>query len=118
MFSDPQSLTIGGTATPLARVSMGNRTGTFENADNTIALQISHTNGKSERGVVRLDAKKVAPDPVNPAVNRTYKAAVYTVIDKPSNVGYTDAEVSDLAKALMAWLTVPANLTKFLGQES
>lgn len=116
MFADPQSITIDAVATSLPKVSASGRTGVYESADGNLMLTISHTNGKRQRSVVRIDHKKVGSDPLNPTTNKPYGSSVYLVVDQPV-VGYTDAELKSIAKGLTA-LVNDAFLTRFLGQES
>lgn len=117
MFSDPQSVTIDGTAVSLPKVSSVGRKGTYETPDGAVVLTINHTNGKRAWSTVRIDRKKIGPDVMNPSVNRQISQSVYIVADTPLT-GFTDLETGNDLKGLMAWLTVPANLSKFLGGES
>lgn len=118
MLTDPQSITYDGSATSLPRVSVQGRSSTYESADGSLKLTVSHTNGKRERSEVRLDHTKVSSDPLFPSQNKPYSLSVYGVVNRPLNTGYTDAEaqlVYDALTALMANATFKA---KFLGQES
>lgn len=117
MLSDPQSVTIGTTPVSLPRVSVGDRKATYESADGSKTLNISHVNGKRSRSVVRLDDSKMASDPANPSINKQVGASVYTVVDAPPT-GYTDAELTDLVKANTTLINSTGFLAKFLGQES
>lgn len=117
-FTEPLSVTIGGTATPLNRIDgPANRRGVFENSANDLSLTFSHANGKTERSVARLDSKKIAADQLNPALLRQLKAGAWLVVERPP-VGYTDAEMTDLVKGLTTLINSTGFLAKFLGQES
>lgn len=118
MFSDPQSITIAGSAKSLPRVSSGDFAGQFRASDGAYVLSVKHTSNKRDRSVVRLDAKKVGTNPLDPAKNLPYTASVYLVVDSPSQTsGFTSTELEDLTKGLVAYLTA-ANVTKFIGKES
>lgn len=118
MFTDPQSVTIDGTPISLPRVSVGNRTATYESGAGTHTMSISHTNGKRTRSVVRLEVSKNAADPFNPSTNRPYSMSTYLVVDAPPNVGFTDAELEDIVLGLTTKIEEAGFLAKFLGQES
>ena len=118
MLSDPNSVTYNAVATSLPKVDSGNRRGVYESADNTLRLTVTHTNGKRERSEVRLDHKKNATDPLDPTRNRPYDMSVYLVVNRPFNVGYTDAEAQLVYDALVAWVSNATNKGKILAQES
>jgi hypothetical protein len=118
MFADPQSITINGVATSLPRVSMGELTGQFRAADATLTLSVKHTQGRTDRSVVRVDSKKLGANPLDPSKNLPYTASVYTVVEAPAGgQGYTSVELENLIKGHAAYLTA-ANVTKIVGKES
>jgi hypothetical protein len=117
MFTEPQSVTVSGSAKSLPRVQYGDRNGTFENVTAGIALKLSHMIGKRNRRTVRLDSTKTSADPFQTDVNRQYSMSAYLVIDHPP-VGFTAVEAEANAKALVDWLAVAGNLTKVIGGES
>ncbi len=117
MFTDPLSVTYNAVATPLPRVDSGNRRALYESADDALRLTIAHTNGKRQRSELRLDHQKNVADPLNPSVYRPVNASLYLVANRPV-VGYTDAEVQLIMDALLGFIGVSGNKTKFLGQES
>lgn len=118
MFADPQSITISGSAKSLPRVSSGEFTGQFRASDGAQNLTVKHTQSKRDRSVLRLDAKKLGANPLDPTKNLPYTASVYVVLDAPaSGQGFTSVELEDHVKALAAYLTA-ANVTKFVGKES
>jgi hypothetical protein len=119
MFSDPQSVTIGGVATSLPRVGSGLGTGVFSAADSSVTLSISHTNGKRVRRTAILTKKLLATDPITPSNNIPVSGRFYVVADFPVQ-GITQDQQKDLAAALAVWLTAStnANLIKLLGGEA
>lgn len=118
MFSDPQSITIAGAAKSLPRVSSGDFTGRFRSGDGAYELAVSHTSGKRDRSVVRVNTRKVGANPLDPSKNVPYTASAYIVLDGPAQTsGFTNTELEDLVKGLVAYLSA-ANVTKFVGKES
>lgn len=117
MFADPQSVTINAVAQSLPAIARNTDSSVYQKDDATVKMTISHQyKAERNRFVVRLDANKVAADPLASANNRVYNHSVYLVMDKPV-VGYTNTETQQLAAALSAWCT-SANLLKVLGGES
>jgi len=116
MFADPQSLTIATVAQTLPATERNGQTSVYKKDDDAYRLTIGHQYGRRNRFTVRLDAQKIAPDPLAASNNQIYTASVYLVLDKPP-VGYTNAELKDMAVALSAWAT-SANLLKVLGGET
>ncbi len=119
MLADPQSVTVNAVAQSMPRVSSGTNRGSFQKDDETYSLTISHEYGKKTRRLVRLDNRKVAPDPLFPAQNTYYTAGVYLVVEEPP-VGYTNAELKLIVDGFLAYLSASsgANVTKILGGES
>lgn len=118
-FSDPQSVTIAGTANPLPRTGSSDNTGSFTKDDGNVKLTVSHAYNKRTRRVIKLEHRKVAPDPLFPAQNTPYSASIYIVVDVPP-VGYTPAEIKGIWDGFLANLSAStaANTVKFLGGES
>jgi hypothetical protein len=117
-FSDPQSVTIG-TAQSLPRTGSSDNAGTFRKDDQSVTLTVTHAYGKRGRSVARVDHKKIAADPLQPATNVPYSASVYLVLDKPIT-GYSPTELLQLVTGLTTWLTASSNAAaaKFIGGES
>lgn len=115
-FSDPQSVTVNAVAQSLPRVSSNGNASMYQKDDGNYMLTISRIVGKRRRYSIRLDARKIAPDPLASANNLEYSASVYMVIDAPK-IGYTNAELKDIALALTAWST-STNLLKVVGNEN
>jgi len=119
MFSDPQSVTIGGVATSLPRVGSGIGQGVFQTPDSTTTLNVSHSYGKRNRRTAKLTAKYLSADPLTPSNNIPVSGSFYVVADFPIQ-GITPDQQKDLAAALSVWLTAStnANLIKLLGGEA
>lgn len=118
MFTDPQSVTISGSAVSLPRTSSGVNAGTYTSADSAVKMTVSSQYGKRNRRTVRLEHSKIAADPLTSA-NTKYSMTAYVVFDTPA-VGYTVAEAQAVIAGLTAWLTAStgANVAKVLGGEN
>lgn len=119
MFSDPQSVTISGSAISMPRVSGGVNSGTFTSNDGIATLKVAHQYGRRNRRKIELDHTKVSPDPFLPTTNVQVGMGVYLVVDAPK-VGYTVAEQKAVIDGFLASLsaTSGALITKFLGGEN
>ncbi len=116
MFSDPMSIDYAGAPVSLARTGSGLNQGTFVGPDG-LNVRISHTYGKRERSVFRIDTRKIGADPLATGINREYSASAYVVLDQPV-VGFSDIEITNLLNGLVDALSVDANLTRFVRGES
>lgn len=117
MLLDPQSVSVGGVAKALPRVSVGANTATYKSSDGNITYTVSHAYGKRTRRNVRLDFRKVAADPLLDGVSRPYTMSAYIVIDHP-DIGFTNTEIETNTKALVDELAETGLLAKVLGGES
>jgi hypothetical protein len=119
MFSDPQTVTINAVPFTLPRVDSGGNKGIYQSNDGLVKLSVSHTYGKRNRRMLRLDHSKIAADPLLADRNLRYSMSVYTVFDTPI-VGYTVAEAKLISDALNAYAAASsgAQITKILGGES
>lgn len=115
-FADPQSVTIGGTAVPLARTGMTLDAGTFTSSTRDATMLVRHSTGKRTRHNVVLRQDKTVSDPLIPSQNRPVSFQVSLTADIPTS-GVSSADAAELVKAIVAWAT-PANVTKLLGGES
>lgn len=115
-YADPQSLTIDGTAVSLPRVGSSNSSGTFRSADQTVSLEISHTDNKRIRRLVRLRSSAVVASPLVPNQNVAVSNQVYLVLDQPKN-GISPETLVAHVKALAAWLSAGTNAQKFVTGE-
>jgi len=122
MLADPQSVTpptlgaqslprVGGGPTPTSSV--------YRKSDGTMLLTISHSYGKRNRHVARVDFSKIAADPLISAQNIKYSMSAYLVIDEPIT-GFSRAECADIANGLIAYLAAStyAKVTNIVGGES
>lgn len=118
-FTDPQSITINAIANSLPRVSSQGDKSTYSKDDGTLKLTISHSYGKRNRRVVRVDSNKIVSDPLIPANSVQANMAVYLVMDVPRN-GYTIAEEKQIVDGLLAYLSASSGsaVTKTLGGEN
>lgn len=116
MFTEPQTVTINGVAKALPRVSFGDRKGVFEDTLGN-RLTVSHTTGRRNRHIVRLDTTKTAVDPLLDGVSREYSMSAQLILDVPP-VGFTANEQSINAQALVDWLDAAGILLKVTGGES
>nr|QDH86810.1 MAG: hypothetical protein H3BulkL172605e138_000003 [Leviviridae sp.] len=118
-FTDPQSVTISGTTTPLPRTSTGDGTSKYQSSDGLITFTASTAYGRRMRHVLRLDHSKIAADPLAPAMNAKVSASVYLVIDEP-NVGYDNTELLAIYTGLKTLVTASSDalVSKVLGGES
>jgi len=118
-FSDPQSITISGTTTPLPRTSSGDNEGAFQSADGLIRLSASHNYGKRTRRVLRLDHGKITSDPFIPANNTKVSMSNYIVFDLPV-AGYTNTEALAVYTGFKGLFTASTDalISKVLGGES
>lgn len=115
MFSDAQTVTIASLPYSMPRVSFGDRKGVFEDTVGN-RLSLSHTFGRRNRHVLRLDHTKTAADPLLDGVSKPYSMSVQLLIDIPP-VGYSVGEQLNETLGLVAWCTSP-NLTRLIGGES
>lgn len=119
MLTDPQTVTIDGSAKTMPRISTGNLQAQYSDADGGTKLRVSHTVSNRERSLVRLDLSKVGTDPFVSTVSRPYTAAVYLVIDRPLNgAGFTDAELVKAITGFLSYMSTAGLSAKILGLES
>lgn len=119
MYTEPQSVTISGTANSLKRIDgPSGMKGAFSLPDGTVTLKISHAIGKRRRQSVRLEVAKIAADPLT-AVNTSVGMTAYLVVDTPP-AGYSIADAKAVVLALATWLSAStgANTEFLLGGES
>lgn len=115
MFTDPQSITVNAVAKSMPRVSTGPNSSKYSTADEAFSMVISHTKGKRNRHLVRVNQRAIAADPLT-AENSYQELSAYVVIDEPI-VGFSDTDIGYLVAALAAWLTA-GNVAKVLGSET
>lgn len=118
-FTDPQSVTIGGVAHSLPRVSSGVNQGSFTTNDGLVKLTVSSQYGKRTRRTLRLEHSKIAPDPLISSQNVKFSMSTYIVTDTPVT-GYSVSEAKAVVDALVAYLAAStgARITQLLGGEN
>jgi len=116
MFSDPQSITVAGSAKSMPRVDTNGKKSIYANSDDTYRFTISHQeSGDRVRSMARVDNKAVVADPLT-AVNDFQTLSFYLVIDRPQ-YGFSSTQVNDLVAAVKTWLD-STNVGKLFGRES
>lgn len=111
MFADPQSVTINGVATSLARTKIGPDSAVYTSADGNTTMTTKQTSTAGRfRREVRLSQQKISADPIS-ALNTSKGFSVYLVVDEPK-AGFSDLEIAYLVNALVGSWATPANLTR------
>lgn len=116
-FADPVTVTVNAVAKVMARVISSGKSATYQLADETFKLTVSHTITKDGRvrSMIRLDQRAIVADPLS--TENEYKTlSSYYVIDRP-DYGFTLAQVQQHTAGLFAWLDATA-IGKIYGQES
>nr|QDH91450.1 MAG: hypothetical protein H2Bulk36754_000002 [Leviviridae sp.] len=118
-FSDPQSITISGTPISLPRTFVEDTTSKYSSADGLVILTASHSLGKRNRRVLRVDHSKIAPDSFRPAENTEVSMSNYMVFDLPPT-GYTNADAKAVYTGFKTLFTATSDalIDKLLGGES
>jgi hypothetical protein len=118
-FSDPQSITISGTAIPLPRISTMEDESIYQSGDGLVQVQASHDSGKRYRHLLRVNHSKLAPDPFRPTENVKVSMSHYIVFDVPV-AGYTATEQIAVYAGFKAMYSASSDalITKLLGGES
>jgi hypothetical protein len=119
MLSDPQSVTIGGTAVSLPRTAITANGASYVAPDSATRLEVLHTYGRRNRHMVRVRTDKIAADPLLASNNRRLSATAGFYIDVPPE-GFSVTEQVALVKSLTDALSAStmALTTKVVGGES
>lgn len=117
MFTEPLNVTVSGAVKALARIGTSDLRGVFNNTAAGIKASISHTSGKRDRHVVRLDFDKLTPDAFTEGINRKVSMSVQLSVDVPP-VGFTVAEIEANTQAAIDKLDEAGVLTKLINWES
>jgi hypothetical protein len=120
MFTDPQKVKFDGTTeTEVPRVSTGALNSTYVSSDGLSKLEISSTQGRRKRHMVKLTVNKIIASVLNPAQNEEVSTSCYLVVDRPVS-GFTNAELKKLVEGMVAFLSASSYsaTTKVLGMES
>jgi hypothetical protein len=118
-LSDPQSVTISGTAISLPLTGRDLANGVYTSSDGTTKLSVSHVSATRNRTTIRLDLNKLASDPYVAGNSNKVSSSVYIVVNTPKN-GYSTTEMVAATVGLLGLLTAGTNavLTKVIGGES
>lgn len=118
MFTDPQAVTISGSAKTLNRTGSTESGGRFATADRAHQMSVNHSYGKRTRHQIKLQADTLVANPLVSGQNVSQSMSVYLVVDVPN--GYDTATAKAVADGFLANLTAStgANLTKLIGGES
>lgn len=118
MYTDPQSVTISGSAKTLNRTGSTETGGRFATADRAYQYSVNHSYGKRTRHQVKLQADTLVANPLVSGQNVSQSMSVYLVVDVPN--GYDTATAKAVADGFIANLSAStgANLTKLIGGES
>lgn len=106
-LSDPQTITIDGTAFSLPRLPGEKGRQPYTSADGNTSLIILQSNGKRKRSAVRVEKTKVATDPLT-SINTLQSAAVYVMFDRPLT-GFSNDELAKIFAGLSAAITANTN---------
>jgi hypothetical protein len=117
MFTEPLVVTVSGAAKNLARIGSSDLKGVFNNTASGLRATISHTSGKRDRHIVRLDFNKLVPDAFTEGINRNVSMSVQLSVDAPT-VGFTVAEIEANTQAVIDKLDEVGVLTKIINWES
>jgi hypothetical protein len=117
-FSDPQSITIGGTTYSCARTITDPRRAVYVDGTNTVRLTPSQVQNGRLSHVVTLGQSKIAADPIS-AVNKQLNASWQLSMIRPL-VGFSTAEMISGLTGLVTWLSATsyANGTKLVDGQS
>lgn len=118
-FSDPGSIKVGATATPIVRVLTGTTDGYLVSENGTVSVTIKPGKGGGNRrsNTLQVRTKQIAS--VDPTVNGTVETLVSVSINRPS-VGLNDADIITIVKNVFDFLTAgtDANLKKLVAGEN
>lgn len=117
MFADPQSITVNAVAKSLAAVSRSPDSSVYKMDTGDYALTISKQRTRDrKRFAIRIDARKIAADPLIATTNVEYFATVTLTVNAPF-AGFTNTELKDISLALTAWAN-SSNMLKVLAEET
>jgi len=120
-LTDPQSITISGTTTPLPRTFSEGSESAYTSSDGLIKMSVNHNLVKQGRvrHLLRIDHSKLTADPFKSSENVRVNTAMYLVFDVPP-AGYTNTEVLAVYTGFKTLFTATSDavVTKVLGGES
>jgi len=116
MLTDPQSITVNGSAKSLPKVETGGRRSVYASADQKFGMMISHQDQKDRvRSVMKVTQVEIVADPIT-AINDSETLGISVIWDKPK-FGFTVAQIQQLTAAVVAKLT-DSLVAQIAGQES
>ena len=118
MFSDPQAVTVSGSAKSLNRTSSTENGGKFATPARDYLLSIAHQFGRRHRHTARFQYDSLVANPLVSGQNVNQSMTVLLTIDIPP--GYDTATAKAVTEGYLANLSASsgANITKLLGGES
>jgi hypothetical protein len=120
-LTDPQSITISGTTSPLPRTFAEGSESAYTSSDGLIKLSVNHSQVKQGRlrHLLRIDHSKITADPFKPTDNVKVNMACYIVFDVPP-AGYNNTDVMAVYTGFKTLFTATSDalVTKVIGGES
>lgn len=118
MFTDPQAVTISGSAKSLPRTSSTENGAKFATSDRTHRMSVAHSYGRRQRHTIRLEVDSVTASPLLEGQNVLNSMSTYLVVDVPN--GFDTATAKAVVDGFLANLSAStgANITKLVGGES
>lgn len=112
MLATPQVISYNAVNNDLHRVTDDKSSSTYQNADGSLKLTVSHQKTKARtRRLIKLERTVIAADPLN-AENSHQTASVHLVIDEP-DFGFSDTDLDYQVDSVVAWLSA-ANIAAVL----
>jgi hypothetical protein len=112
-FPDPISVTIGGTATSLARLGMTLNEGSFADTTGVTSAVITSDNKNRYHRSMKLRADEIVVNPSIPDQNMAVSYQAVVSINFPKN-GYDKTKVVNYLKALAAFIGTGTNADKLV----
>ena len=118
MFTEPQTVTISGSAKTLNRLNSTPAGAVYGTADRAYKMDVLHSYGRRHRHTVRLQADTLVANPLVSGQNISQSISVILSVDVPP--GYDTATAKAIVDGLLANLSAStgANITKLIGGES
>lgn len=118
-LSDPQSVTLGGSAQTLSLITRKPDSGEYLSPDGKYRLLITQNiKGGTRRTNITIQRKTISTNPLND-IKSNVQASLSVNLTRPE-VGFTDAELIELFTALNTWgsASTNANYTKVVQLQS
>lgn len=118
LFSDPQSVTVSGSAKTLNRLNTNDVGAKYGTAARDYGLSIAHIYGRRHRHTARFQADTLVANPLVSGQNISQSMTVSLAVDMPP--GYDTATAKAVIDGFLANMTAStgANITKLIGGES